>query len=69
MCEKGKRLKITTNSFTKIDQHDRFCLLWQAGWENSAIPGTNQNAGFVEFCPLMSREKIKYFFSFISNKI
>ena len=30
-CKKGERLTITTNSFMKIYQLDRFCPLWQSG--------------------------------------
>ena len=37
MYRKGKRLTITTNSFTKIDQHDRLRPLWGSEWKNSAL--------------------------------
>ena len=30
-CKKSKRLTITSNSFTKIDQHDGFPSLWRPG--------------------------------------
>jgi len=56
-CKKGKRLTITANPFTEIDQYDGFCLLWWADRKFLPTSGTNQIAGFVEFCPLMSWKK------------
>ena len=52
--KKGERLRISANSFTKIDQHDDPA---RCGGPNEKIrpaPGTNQIAGFVEFRPLTS---------------
>ena len=60
--EKGK-IDLTINLFTKTDEHDRFCPLWQARWENFAHSQTNQNAGFVEFSatPELRKNKVFYF--------
>ena len=52
--EVKKRLTITANSFTKIDQHDEFRPLWRPDENISPAPGTNQIAEVVEFRPLVS---------------